>query len=150
RQTTKIPDVPEDTPARPIKQAAVIGAGTMGGGIAMSFANAGIPVTITDATQDALERGLKRIRDNYAASVAKGRLKQEEMDKRMALLRPTTKVEDARDADIIVEAVFERMDVKQELFRKLDAIAKPGAILATNTSTLDVNQIAKATQRPQD
>ena len=150
RQTTKIPDVPEDTPARPIKQAAVIGAGTMGGGIAMSFANAGIPVTITDATQDALERGLKRIRENYAATVAKGRLKQEEMDKRMALLRPTTRLDETRDADIIVEAVFERMDVKQELFRKLDAMAKPGAILATNTSTLDVNQIASATQRPQD
>src|SRR5690349_17388163 len=150
RQTTKIPDVPEDTPARPIKHAAVIGAGTMGGGIAMSFANAGIPVTITDATQDALERGLKRIRENYAATVAKGRLKQEEMDKRMALLRPTTRLDETRDADIIVEAVFERMDVKQELFRKLDAMAKPGAILATNTSTLDVNQIASATKRPQD
>src|SRR5213082_995105 len=94
RQTTKIPDVPEDTPARPIKKAAVIGAGTMGGGIAMSFANAGIPVTISDTTREAVERGLGRIRDNYAASVAKGRLKQEEMDKRMALLRPTTKVED--------------------------------------------------------
>ena len=150
RQTTKIPDVPEDTPARPIKHAAVIGAGTMGGGIAMSFANAGIPVTISDATPDALERGLKRIRENYAATVAKGRLRQEDMDKRMALLRPTTKLEDAREADIIVEAVFERMDVKQELFRKLDGIARHGAILATNTSTLDVNQIANATTRPQD
>src|SRR5437868_15297068 len=150
RQTSKIPDVPDDTPARPIKHAAVIGAGTMGGGIAMSFLNVGIPVTITDTTQEALDRGIKKIKDNYAATVSKGRLKQDEMDKRMALLTPATDLSAARDADIIVEAVFERMDVKQELFRKLDAIAKPGAILATNTSTLDVNQIAADTRRPQD
>ena len=150
RQTTKIPDVPEDTPTRPVKKAAVIGAGTMGGGIAMSFANVGIPVTITDTTREALDRGLQRIRENYAGTVQKGRLKQAEMDKRMALLAPSTDVGAVRDADIVVEAVFERMDVKQELFRKLDSIAKPGAILATNTSTLDVNQIAAATRRPQD
>src|SRR3954454_16460232 len=150
RQTTKIPDVPEDTPTRTIKKAAVIGAGTMGGGIAMSFLNVGIPVIITDTTQDALDRGIKKIKDNYAATVSKGRLKQEEMDKRMALLAPSTDLSAARDADIIVEAVFERMDVKQELFRKLDGIAKPGAILATNTSTLDVNKIADATKRPQE
>src|SRR3954464_8622655 len=150
RQTTKIPDVPEDTPARPIKKAAVIGAGTMGGGIAMSFANAGIPVTVTDSTREALERGLQRIRENYAGTVQKGRLKQEDMDKRMALIQPTTDLSAVRDADIVVEAVFERMDVKQELFRKLDGIAKQGAILATNTSTLDVNKIAEATKRPQE
>jgi len=151
RQTSKIPDVPEDTPTRTIRKAAVIGAGTMGGGIAMSLVNAGIPVTITDTTQEALDRGLKKIKDNYAATVSKGRLKQEEMDKRMGLLTPTTNVDAAaKDADIIVEAVFERMDVKQDLFKKLDAVAKPGAILATNTSTLDVNKIADATQRPQD
>jgi 3-hydroxyacyl-CoA dehydrogenase len=151
RQTSKIPDVPEDTPTRTIQKAAVIGAGTMGGGIAMSFVNAGIPVTITDTTQDALDRGLKKIKDNYAATVSKGRLKQEEMDKRMSLLKPTTDVDAAaKDADIIVEAVFERMDVKQDLFRKLDAVARPGAILATNTSTLDVNKIAAVTKRPQD
>jgi 3-hydroxyacyl-CoA dehydrogenase len=150
RQTSKIPDVPEDTPARQIKKAAVIGAGTMGGGIAMCFANAGIPVTITDQTKDALERGIARIRDNYAGTVAKGRLKQDDMDKRMALITPSVDLGAARDADIVVEAVFERMDVKQDSFRKLDAIAKPGAILATNTSTLDVNQIAQATKRPQD
>ncbi|HYR34589.1 MAG TPA: 3-hydroxyacyl-CoA dehydrogenase NAD-binding domain-containing protein [Burkholderiales bacterium] len=150
RQTSKIPDVPEDTPTRAVKRAAVIGAGTMGGGIAMSFVNAGIPVTITDSTQEALDRGIQKIRDNYAATVAKGRLKQEEMDKRMALLKPSTDLNQARDADIVVEAVFERMDVKQDLFRKLDAIAKPGAILATNTSTLDVDKIADATRRPQD
>src|SRR5882724_1649843 len=150
RQTAKIPDVPDETPTRTVKQAAVIGAGTMGGGIAMSFLNVGIPVTITDTTQDALDRGLKKIRENYAATVSKGRLKQEEMDKRMALLSSATDLNAARDADIIVEAVFERMDVKQDLFRRLDAIAKPGAILATNTSTLDVNQIADATKRPQE
>src|SRR5947207_3751627 len=150
RQTTKIPDVPEDTPARPIRKAAVIGAGTMGGGIAMSFANAGIPVIISDTTREALERGLGRIRENYAGTVQKGRLKQEDMDKRMALIQPATDLNAVRDADIIIEAVFERMDVKQDLFRKLDGIAKQGAILATNTSTLDVNKIAEATKRPQD
>jgi 3-hydroxyacyl-CoA dehydrogenase len=150
RQTTKIPDVPEETPARPIKSAAVIGAGTMGGGIAMSFANAGIPVTLSDTTREALERGVARIRENYAGTVQKGRLKQQDMDKRMALIQPTTDLNAVRDADIVVEAVFERMDVKQELFRKLDGIAKQGAILATNTSTLDVNKIAEATKRPQE
>src|SRR5687767_11217157 len=132
RQTSKIPDVPEDTPVRELKKAAVIGAGTMGGGIAMNFANAGIPVTLIDMTQPALDKGLSTIKKNYAATVSKGRLKQDDMDKRMALIKETTKIEEARDADIIIEAVFERMDVKQDIFRKLDAIAKPGAILATN------------------
>jgi 3-hydroxyacyl-CoA dehydrogenase len=150
RQTAKIPDVPEDTPTRTVKKAAVIGAGTMGGGIAMSFLNAGIPVTITDATQEALDRGIKKIKDNYAATVSKGRLKQEEMDRRLSLLRPTTDLGHLKDADIVVEAVFERMDVKQDLFRKLDGLMKQGAILATNTSTLDVDEIARATKRPQD
>jgi 3-hydroxyacyl-CoA dehydrogenase len=150
RQTSKIPDVPDETPTRTVKKAAVIGAGTMGGGIAMSFVTAGIPVTITDTTQEALDRGMKRIRENFAATVSRGRLKQEEMERRLSLLRPTTDLGHIKDADIVVEAVFERMDVKQELFRKLDALMKPGAILATNTSTLDVNQIAEATKRPQD
>jgi len=150
RQTSKIPDVPEDTPAREVKRAAVIGAGTMGGGIAMSFVNAGIPVTLIDTTQEAIDRGLKTIEKNYAATVSKGRLKQEDMDKRLGLIKKSIKIEDAKDADIVVEAVFERMDVKQDLFRKLDAIAKPGAILASNTSTLDVDRIAAATKRPQD
>jgi 3-hydroxyacyl-CoA dehydrogenase len=150
RQTSKIPDVPEDTPTREVKKAAVIGAGTMGGGIAMSFVNAGIPVTLIDTTEEAVDKGLKKITDNYAATVAKGRLKQEDMNKRISLIKKTTSLQDASDADIIVEAVFERMDVKQEIFRKLDAIAKPGAILASNTSTLDVDQIAAATKRPQD
>ena len=150
RQTSKIPDVPEDTPVRPIKSAAVIGAGTMGGGIAMNFANAGIPVSIMDMTQDAVDKGIAKIKANYASTVSKGRLKQEEMDKCMALIKPVTKLEDGKDADIVIEAVFERMDVKQDMFRKLDAVMKPGAILATNTSTLDVNAIANVTKRPQD
>jgi 3-hydroxyacyl-CoA dehydrogenase len=150
RQTSKIPDVPEDTPTRPVKSAAVIGAGTMGGGIAMNFANAGIPVSMMDVTQEAVDKGFRKIKDNYASTVSKGRLKQEEMDKRISLIKTTTKLDEAKDADIVIEAVFERMDVKQDMFRKLDAVMKPGAILATNTSTLDVNAIAAVTKRPQD
>ena len=150
RQTTKIPDVPEDTPKRKIESAAVIGAGTMGGGITMCFVNVGIPVTIIEMKQDALDRGMATIRKNYASTVSKGRLKQEEMDKRMALITPALNIAAGKDADIVVEAVFERMDVKEEIFRKLDAVMKPGAILASNTSTLDVDQIAAATKRPQD
>ena len=150
RQTAKIPDVPEDTPVREVKKAAVIGAGTMGGGIAMNFANAGIPVTLIDMSQAAVEKGLGVIRKNYAATVSKGRLKQEDMDKRMGLINPSTDLSSVSSSDIIVEAVFERMDVKKDLFGKLDAMAKPGAILATNTSTLDVDEIAAATKRPQD
>jgi 3-hydroxyacyl-CoA dehydrogenase len=150
RQTTKIPDVPEDTPVREIRRAAIIGAGTMGGGIAMSFANAGIPVTLVDATEQALERGLATIRKNYAGTVSKGRMTQGDMDKRMGLIRPTINLGNAADADIVIEAVFERMDVKLDLFRKLDGIMQQGAILATNTSTLDVNRIAEATTRPQE
>ena len=150
RQTSKIPDVPEDTPVRDIKKAAVVGAGTMGGGIAMSFANAGIPVVITDVSQEALDKGMKKIRDNYEATVKRGRLTPEEMEKRFALIQPSTDLNAARPADIIIEAVFERMDVKQDMFKKIDAVMKPGAILATNTSTLDVNKIAEVTKRPQD
>ena len=150
RQTSKIPDVPEDTPTREIRKAAVIGAGTMGGGITMSLVNAGIPVTIIEMKQDALDRGMATMKKNYAATVAKGRLKQEEMDKRMGLVTPALDLAAAKDADIVIEAVFERMDVKQDMFRKLDAVMKPGAILATNTSTLDVNAIADVTKRPQD
>ena len=150
RQTSKIPDVPEGTPTRKIEKAAVIGAGTMGGGITMSLVNVGIPVTIIEMKQDALDRGLATIKKNYASTVSKGRLKQEEMDKRMALITPALSIEAGKDADIILEAVFERMDVKQEIFRKLDAVMKPGAILASNTSTLDVDAIAAVTKRPQD
>jgi len=150
RQTAKIPDVPEDTPVREIRKAAVIGAGTMGGGIAMSFANAGIPVTLVDTTQDALIKGLSRIKGNYAATVSKGRLAQSDMDKRVGLIQGTINLGQAADADIVIEAVFERMDVKKDMFRKLDGIVKQGAILATNTSTLDVDEIAAATTRPQE
>jgi len=135
---------------REIKTVAVIGAGTMGGGISMSFANAGFPVTIIETGKEALDRGMATIKKNYANTVSKGRLAQADMDKRMALLTPSLKLEDAKSADLVIEAVFERMDVKQELFKKLDAIAKPGAILATNTSTLDVDAIAAVTKRPQD
>jgi 3-hydroxyacyl-CoA dehydrogenase len=150
RQTSKIPDVPEDTPTREVKKAAVLGAGTMGGGITMSLANAGIAVTMIDMKQEAVDRGLGIIKKNYAATVSKGRLKQEDMDKRISLIKTSVSLDDAKDADIIIEAVFERMDVKQDIFQKLDGLAKPGAILATNTSTLDVDQIAAATKRPQD
>jgi len=150
RQTTKIPDVPEDTPTRKIEKAAVIGAGTMGGGITMCLVNAGIPVTIIEMQQEALDRGMATIRKNYASTVSKGRLKQEEMDKRIALITPALDISAGKDADIVIEAVFERMDVKQDIFRKLDILMKPGAILATNTSTLDVDQIAEVTGRPTD
>ena len=150
RQTTKIPDVPEGTPVRAIKRAAIIGAGTMGGGIAMCFANAGIPVALIDARQEALDRGLETIRKNYASTVSKGRLKQEDMDKRMALISPVLDFNSIKDADIVIEAVFERMDVKLDVLKKIDAIAKPGAILATNTSTLDVDKLAASVSRPQD
>ena len=150
RQTSKIPDVPEDTAVRPIEKAAVIGAGTMGGGIAMSFANAGIPVTVVDMSQEAIDKGLQKVRDNYAGTVSKGRLSQADMDKRMALIRGSTNLGNVADADIVIEAVFERMDVKEDIFRKLDGIVKQGAILATNTSTLDVDRIAAATTRAPD
>ena len=150
REVARIPGLPEDTPTRDIKSVAVIGAGTMGGGIAMCFANAGIPVTLLEMSQENLERGLNTIRKNYANTVAKGSLKQEEMDQRMALIRPTLSYDDLKNADLIIEAVFEEMAIKKEVFGKLDTIAKPGAILASNTSYLDINEIASATRRPQD
>jgi 3-hydroxyacyl-CoA dehydrogenase len=150
RAASKLPDVPEDTPTRSIKKAAVIGAGTMGGGIAMNFLNAGIPVTILEMKQEALDKGLATIRKNYENTVKKGKLKQDKMDQRLALLTPTLKYEDVGDADIVIEAVFEDMSVKQQVFEKLDQVMKQGAILATNTSTLDVDRIAAFTQRPSD
>jgi len=150
REAMSVPDVPGDTPVRAIKSAAVIGAGTMGGGIAMNFGNAGIPVTLVETAADALERGLGIIRGNYAATVAKGRLDQAAMEKRMALIRGTLDIGAIRAADVVVEAVFEEMAIKKEVFAKLDRLAKPGAILATNTSTLDVDAIAAVTARPQD
>ncbi|SFF56753.1 3-hydroxyacyl-CoA dehydrogenase [Fontimonas thermophila] len=150
RAVTKIPDVPEDTPTRPIKTAAVIGAGTMGGGIAMTFANAGIPVSVLEIKAEALERGLATIRKNYESQVKKGKLGADALAARMALIQPTLDYAHIRDADIVIEAVFEDMDVKKAVFEKLDAVMKPGAILATNTSTLDVNRIAAFTTRPED
>lgn len=150
RAASKIPDVPADTPLREIRRVGVIGAGTMGGGIAMNFINAGLPVTLLETKQDALERGLATIRKNYDAQVKKGKLTQEKLDARLALITPTLSYDDLKEADLIVEAVFEELGVKEQVFRKLDEVAKPGAILASNTSTLDVDKIAAFTKRPQD
>ncbi|MCW8836994.1 MAG: 3-hydroxyacyl-CoA dehydrogenase NAD-binding domain-containing protein [Rhodospirillales bacterium] len=150
REAAKIPDVPKDTPTRDIASAGIIGAGTMGGGIAMNFANAGIPVTLLEVNQEALDKGLSIIAKNYANTVKKGRLSQDAMDKRMALISGTQDYADLANADIVIEAVFEGMELKKEIFTKLDEVCKPGAILATNTSTLDVNEIAAVTKRPED
>ena len=150
RAASKIPDVPEDTPQRPVGKVAVIGAGTMGGGISMNFLNAGIPVVMLEMKQDALDRGVATIRRNYDNQVKKGKLKQDKLDARMALLSTTLNYADIADADMVIEAVFEDMGVKEKVFKALDEVMKPGAILATNTSTLDVNQIASFTKRPQD
>ena len=149
REANKIPDVPDSTPLIPIKSAAVIGAGTMGGGITMNFANAGIPVKMLETKQEALDRGLATIKKNYANTVAKGRLSQEDMDKRMALISTTMSYDDLKDVDMVIEAVFEQMDVKKKVFTELDRVIKPGAILASNTSTLDVDAIAAVTTRPE-
>jgi 3-hydroxyacyl-CoA dehydrogenase len=149
REAAKIPDVPADTPPRDVKKAAVIGAGTMGGGIAMNFANAGIPVTVIEMAQEALDRGLGIVRKNYEATAARGRLTAADVEKRLGLITGTTDFKAAADADMVVEAVFEEMPVKKEVFAKLDAICKPDAVLATNTSTLDVDEIASATRRPE-
>jgi len=150
RAASKIPDVPSDTPQRAIKTVGVIGAGTMGGGIAMNFLNAGIPVTILETKQEALDRGIATIRKNYEAQVKKGKLKEDKFQQRMGLLQTTLSYDDLKDADLVIEAVFEEMGVKEAVFKQLDAVAKPGAILASNTSTLDVDQIASFTKRPQD
>ncbi|MEY3272579.1 MAG: hypothetical protein RLZZ341_1480 [Pseudomonadota bacterium] len=150
RAASKIPDVPEDTPQRAVAKVAVIGAGTMGGGISMNFLNAGIPVTILEMKQEALERGVATIRKNYEAQVKKGKLKQDKYDGRMALLSTTLSYADIADADLVIEAVFEEMGVKEKVFKTLDEVCKPGAILASNTSTLDVDAIAAFTKRPQD
>jgi 3-hydroxyacyl-CoA dehydrogenase len=150
REAAKIPGLAADVKAREIRKAAVIGAGTMGGGIAMNFANAGIPVTIVETSAEALDRGFDTITKNYGASVKRGSLTQADMDKRLALFNRTTSLDAVADADIVIEAVFEDMDVKKKLFGDLDRLAKPGAVLATNTSYLDVNAIARATTRPAD
>jgi len=150
RAASKIADVPEDTPTRKIEKVAVIGAGTMGGGISMNFLNAGIPVTILETKQEALDRGVATIRKNYEAQVKKGKLKEDKYQQRMALLTTTLNYADIGSADLVIEAVFEELGVKESVFKQLDAVMKPGAILASNTSTLDVNKIANFTKRPQD
>ena len=150
RTASKVPDVPADTPTRRIDQVAVVGGGMMGGGISMNFLNAGIPVTLLEATDEALQRGIANIHRNYEASARKGKLTQEEVEQRMALLSGTLSYAALKDADLIIEAVYESIDVKESVFRQVDAVAKAGAILASNTSTLDVDRIAAFTGRPQD
>jgi 3-hydroxyacyl-CoA dehydrogenase len=150
RAAAKIPDVPPSTPLRAIKSVAVIGAGTMGGGIAMNFANAGIPVTVLETTQAALDKGLGTVKKNYENTLKKGRLSRDDFDKRIKQITGTLSYEDIKSADLVIEAVFEDMQVKKQVFEQLDKVAKSGAILASNTSTLDLNKIALFTQRPQD
>ena len=150
RAASKIPDVGSEVKPREIKTVAVIGAGTMGGGIAMNFLNAGIPVTILETKQEAINRGVEVMSKNYESQVKRGKLKQDKYEQRMSLLKTTLNYEDIKDADLVIEAVFEEMGVKEAVFKKLDEVMKPGAILASNTSTLDVDQIAAFTKRPQD
>ncbi|MET0732113.1 MAG: 3-hydroxyacyl-CoA dehydrogenase NAD-binding domain-containing protein [Casimicrobiaceae bacterium] len=150
RAAARIADVPDSTPARAIKRVAIIGAGTMGGGIAMNFLSAGLPVALLETDATALDKGVARIRDNYEASAKKGRLTHDKVAQSLSLLKPTLLYDDLRDADLVIEAVFEDMAIKEAVFATLDGVAKDGAILATNTSTLDVDAIAAATRRPQD
>jgi len=149
REVSKIPDVPKETPVIPVNGAAVVGAGTMGGGIAMVFANAGIPVLLKDTDQAALNRGFASIQKNYANSVKRGRFTQQFVDERLKLIQPTLSYEDFTDTDIVIEAVFESMTLKKEVFAELDRVCKPSAILASNTSTLNIDEIAASTSRPQ-
>ena len=150
RKAAKIENIPDDTKPRDISKVGVIGAGTMGGGISMNFLSAGIPVTIVEMQQDALDRGTGIMRRNYEATAAKGRMTADQVEQAMGLLTPTLDMADLADCDLIIEAVFEQMEVKKEIFMKLDAIAKPGAILASNTSYLDIDEIAAVTKRPED
>jgi len=150
REVAKVPGLARDTVKREINCGAVVGAGTMGGGIAMNFANAGIPVKLLEMKQDFLDKGMALIRKNYENTAKKGRISMADVEKRMALIEPTLSYDDIKDVDIVIEAVFENMDVKKEVFKKLDSVCRPGAILATNTSTLDVDEIAGVTGRPQD
>ena len=150
REVAKLPDIPAATPARDFSNAAVIGAGTMGGGIAMSFADYGYPVKVLDATPEALDRGMQRIRDNYATSVRRGSLAEDEMQRRLARIEPVANYDDIKDCDLVVEAVFEEMDVKKPVFAMLDEVMKPGALLFSNTSALNIDQLAAMTKRPQD
>ena len=150
REAAKLPDIPRDTPLRPTDTAAVIGAGTMGGGIAMSFADFGYPVKITDSTKEALDRGMQRIRSNYETSVKRGSLTAEEMEKRLARIEPVLDYDAIADCDVVIEAVFEQIPVKQEVWKKIDAAMKPGALLFSNTSGIDIDVMACETKRPQD
>ena len=149
RQAQKIPDVPDDTPLIPVKSVGIIGAGTMGGGIAMNFANVGIAVTLVEVQKEALERGLKVIRSNYERTASRGGITTAQVEERMALITGSLDMNALATVDLVIEAVFERMDVKKEIFTKLDAICKPGAILATNTSGLNIDEIASVTKRPE-
>ena len=149
REVAKIPDVPKETPLLPVRAAAVVGAGTMGGGIAMVFANAGIPVLLAEVDQPALDRGLANIRRNYANSVRKGRLTEQFVDERLKLIQPTLGFDGFSTVDMVVEAVFEGMELKKQVFAELDRVCKPGVILATNTSTLSIDEIAQSTSRPE-
>ena len=150
RTASKIADVPEDTPIRAIRKVAVIGAGTMGSGITVNFLNAGIPVAMLETKQEALDRGAKAIRKIYDDRLAKGKLTADKAEQRLGLLKPTLSYDDIKDADLVIEAVFEEMGVKEAVFKQLDTVCKPGAILASNTSTLDIDKIARFTRRPQD
>jgi 3-hydroxyacyl-CoA dehydrogenase len=150
RQANKIPDVPDDTPLIPIKKVGIIGAGTMGGGIAMNFANVGIPVVIVEQQQEPLDRGLATIRKNYERTASRGGITAAQVEERCGLITGSLSMEDSfKDVDLVIEAVFERMDIKKDIFAKLDAICKPGAILATNTSGLNIDEIASVTKRPE-
>ncbi len=150
REVAKLPDLPANAAVRDFGTAAVVGAGTMGGGIAMSFADYGYPVKIIDATQAVLDRGMQRIRDNYATSVRRGSLAEDEMQRRLARIQPVAGYDDIKDCDLVIEAVFEEMDVKKPVFAKLDEVMKPGALLFSNTSALDIDQLAAMTGRPRD
>ena len=150
REISKIPDVPKDTPTRNLEKVAIVGGGTMGGGIAMNFVNVGIPVLLKEVNQEALDRGLGIIRGNYEVVVKKGRMSEEQLEKNMAMIQGSLDYADLGDADIVIEAVFENMALKKEIFAILDKTCKPGAILASNTSTLDIDEIAAATSRPED
>jgi 3-hydroxyacyl-CoA dehydrogenase len=149
RQAAKVPDVPKDTPQIEINSVGILGAGTMGGGIAMNFANAGIPVKLVEQTDEALERGLGVVRGNYERTASKGRISSDDVETRMGLISGSTDMGDFAECDMIIEAVFEDMDLKKSIFRQLDEICKPGALLASNTSALDVNEIASVTSRPE-
>ncbi|WP_300574641.1 3-hydroxyacyl-CoA dehydrogenase NAD-binding domain-containing protein [Phenylobacterium sp.] len=149
RQAQKIPDVPDDTPIIPVNKVGIIGAGTMGGGIAMNFANVGIPVVLTEVKQEALDRGLATIRKNYERTASRGGITAQQVEERCALITGSLEMEALADVDLVIEAVFERMDIKKDIFTRLDAICKPGAILATNTSGLDIDEIAAVTKRPE-